>query len=103
MSFTQHELKTYIRDAAKELHAQTAWLFGSYARGDAREDSDVDVLFIMDSDLPRPQRSMNAYTLLSKLDCPKDVLVYTPDEFRAWKQVPGSLCYNVLHEGIEII
>jgi hypothetical protein len=25
-----------------------AWLFGSYARGEEREDSDVDILFVPD-------------------------------------------------------
>jgi len=30
---------------------------------------------------------------------PKDVLVYTSDEFDDWKDVPGSLSYNVIHEG----
>jgi len=103
MMLTQDEIKIHIAQAAKELHAQSAWLFGSYARGEATEDSDVDVLFVAESDLPRPLRSAQAYPLLDDLDCPKDVLVYTPDEFQRWQLVPGALCYNVVHEGVKVL
>ena len=36
----------------------TIVLFGSRARGDARPDSDLDLLIIEDSDLPRYKRSV---------------------------------------------
>ncbi len=37
MILKQKELSDQIQLAAKELHAQEAWLFGSYARNEARE------------------------------------------------------------------
>ncbi len=100
---SQDEIREHIMAAARKLNAKKAWLFGSYARGDAREDSDVDVLFVTESTLPRPLRSEAAYDALDGLDAPKDVLVYTPEEFSRWKHVPGALCYNVIHEGIELV
>lgn len=38
------EIEEAIRMLLKRYHAEDALLFGSYARGDATEDSDVDVL-----------------------------------------------------------
>ena len=41
---TMSEIEEEIRMLLKKYHAEDALLFGSYARGDATEDSDVDVL-----------------------------------------------------------
>ena len=37
-----------IRDYFATQPVQRAWLFGSYARGEEREDSDVDILVVFD-------------------------------------------------------
>ncbi len=100
MILTQEEIKTQLLQAAKKIHAQSAWLFGSYARNEATDDSDVDILLIMDSDLPRPKRAALAYRVLRSWKVPKDILVYTPQEFDAWKDVKGSLCHRIASEGL---
>ena len=41
-----------IAEYFKTQHVLKAWLFGSYARGEEREDSDVDVLVKFDRSLP---------------------------------------------------
>lgn len=97
---SRDEIREQIIAAAGKLNAKKAWLFGSYARGDAREDSDVDVLFIMESDLPRPKRAALAYRLMRPWQMCKDILVYTPEEFDEWKDVEGSLCHRVASEGV---
>ncbi|MDX8413564.1 MAG: nucleotidyltransferase domain-containing protein [Mariprofundales bacterium] len=56
MILKKQELSHQIQSAAKELHAVQAWLFGSYARDEADDDSDVDLLFILESALPRPKK-----------------------------------------------
>jgi len=99
----QKEIRQSITEAARELHADEAWLFGSYARNEANEDSDVDVFFIQKSELPRPKRTAQAYRVMRKWHVAKDIVVYTPEEFSRWKHVEGSLCYNVLHEGIRCV
>ena len=42
-----------VRSALEGRDVSEAWLFGSYARGAAEEDSDVDVMILLD--LPREQ------------------------------------------------
>ena len=74
-------------------------LFGSRARGEARTDSDWDILVIADSDQPRYRRSRPLYGALSSLRVPCDVLVYTPREVEEWKQVNSAFITTALGEG----
>lgn len=41
---TRNELENAIRSLLRRYHAEQALLFGSYARGDASPDSDVDLI-----------------------------------------------------------
>lgn len=43
MILTIDEIRTKIRPICERHRVKKLWLFGSYARGEAREDSDVDV------------------------------------------------------------
>jgi len=58
------------------------YLFGSYASGNATEDSDVDLLIIKDSIEPKHSRSIEIQRLLIGSKIPVDILVYTNDEFK---------------------
>lgn len=43
---TYNEIETALRFLIKKYHAEYALLFGSYARGEATADSDVDVVIV---------------------------------------------------------
>jgi len=44
MVYTIEQLKNYIGPVANKYNLNAVYLFGSYARGDATDDSDVDIL-----------------------------------------------------------
>ena len=44
MVYTIDEIKEKVAPIAKKYNIEKVWLFGSYARGEANEDSDVDLL-----------------------------------------------------------
>jgi len=74
-------------------------LFGSRARGDARPNSDFDVLVIKESDEPRYRRDVPLYVALAGFDVPVDVMVYTPEEIREWSEVPLAFITTAVREG----
>jgi predicted nucleotidyltransferase len=74
-------------------------LFGSRARGDARPDSDLDLLIIEESPLPRHRRAGRYRMALLGLFPAKDLVVWTPSEVEAWRDVPNAFITTILREG----
>lgn len=93
-----------IVDAGRRLAAAAAFparvvLFGSRARGDAREDSDLDFLVIeerLDSKLSEMVRLRDA---LPPLAVPVDVVVVSEEEVARREPVPSTLVHRALREG----
>lgn len=77
-------------------------LFGSHAVGRARPDSDLDLLIIEDSDLPRHRRAPRYLRALVGAFPAKDVIVWTPDEIAAWANVPHAFISTILREGVTL-
>jgi uncharacterized protein len=76
-------------------------LFGSRARGDHRPNSDIDILVIEDSKLPRHHRAIPLYAALSDLplDIDAEVVVYTPAEVEDWRGASAAFVTTALREG----
>jgi len=74
-------------------------LFGSYANGNANEDSDLDIFVIKESDIPRPQRIFQLRKMLYGTMLPIDLLVYTPDEVERSKADRFSFVSEILTNG----
>jgi uncharacterized protein len=74
-------------------------LFGSYARGDARPDSDVDLLVIVPDVRDRMAEMVRLSRVLSPLRLPVDVLVVSEETFRYWCDTPGNVYSTVAAEG----
>lgn len=89
-----------IRDLiAQKVSPLKIILFGSHARGDNNKESDLDLLIIMESSLPRHKRSKEIRILLSKYIFGKDILVYTPEEIEEWRGVPDAFITTAIKEG----
>ena len=92
-------LQEMVRRLVEAIDPDRIILFGSRARGDARPDSDVDLLVIKDSDEPPHRRVIPAYRALTGLGVPKDIIWRTPDEVRDWSQVRNYVTTRALREG----
>ena len=74
-------------------------LFGSRARGEAKPGSDLDLLIVEESTLPRYKRAARYLRALVGVFPAKDVVVWTPQEIEAWSRVPNAFVTTALREG----
>lgn len=74
-------------------------LFGSYARGSAGPDSDVDLLIVMPVIGSKRKQTVEIYGLLAGIGLPKDVVVVTPEEIAKYRDVAGTIVRTALREG----
>ncbi|MEW6351278.1 MAG: nucleotidyltransferase domain-containing protein [Thermodesulfobacteriota bacterium] len=74
-------------------------LFGSHARGDSTEASDLDLLVEMDTDLSPPDRNIAISAVFGLRTWSLDVVVYTPAEVERLRHIPGTLVSVVEREG----
>jgi predicted nucleotidyltransferase len=85
-----------LRDAARPLKVI---LFGSYARGNPDEHSDVDILVVERSVPDRVAEMVRLGRVLSPLRIPVDLLVVSEKVFQEWAQAPGSVYYEAARDG----
>ena len=88
-----------VRRIVETAQPEKIILFGSRARGDARPDSDIDLLVIQESTEPGYRRDAALYLALAGLNAPVDVLTYTPEEIRDWSAVPQAFITTAIREG----
>lgn len=78
-------------------------LFGSWAKGEARPDSDLDLLVIepepFGPDRSRLQEIGRLEHALGRLPYPTDILVYSRDEVERWKSSTHHVIARALREG----
>jgi len=74
-------------------------LFGSYARGDADEGSDLDLLVIEHSVPDKTAEYLKLHRAIGPMGVGVDVLVISSAEFERRGQVPGTVPYWAANEG----
>jgi len=93
------KLREMVRRIVDAVHPDRIILFGSRARGDARPDSDYDLLIVAPSDRPAWDRTGDLYNVLRGLGASKDIIWYTPEEADEWRNVPSELATRAQQEG----
>ena len=74
-------------------------LFGSYARGDATEDSDLDLMVIEPEVSNKFEEMVRLRNVMGDMDIGVDLLVYSDLEASRRSQVPGTVLYWAYKEG----
>jgi len=88
-------LAPYLERASKAI------LFGSAARGDADQWSDLDLVIVADTTRPFLERYLDfegLYDVWPRLD----LLVYTPEEFASMLAEGRPFITHVLREGVVV-
>lgn len=95
------ELAQRIRACLAGTNVERAVVFGSFARGDADEASDLDLVLIEPTSRPFLERGREHLPLF-RLGVGVDLLVYTPEEYRRLKQQGHPLIERIEREGVTI-
>ncbi|MGD8405801.1 MAG: nucleotidyltransferase domain-containing protein [Anaerolineales bacterium] len=94
----QAAIDEVVRQIAEKFHPQKIILFGSYARGEPRPESDVDMLVIMDTPLKESQQSLEIRRHLGVM-FGLDLIVYTPKRLEERVKMGDWFLRDVMEEG----
>ena len=92
-----------VKAVVQEVDAEQVILFGSRARGEEQEGSDVD-LVVVEAEPFGPKRSrhkemVRLYKVLADFPVSADVLVYSHDEVDYWRDSLNHVLARALREG----
>ncbi|MBN1362937.1 MAG: nucleotidyltransferase domain-containing protein [Sedimentisphaerales bacterium] len=92
-----------VEAIVQEVGPQRIYLFGSRARGTHGPDSDVDLLVVEDEtfgpDRNRWSELKRIRKVLRPFRVPKDILVYSRDEFEKWRDSINHIVAHATREG----
>ena len=96
---TQQQIDQAVRILAETAQPVQIILFGSYARGEATEDSDLDLLVIEREVASPRQEMMRLRHALADLRIPVDLLVFNADYYDKWSEATSTTLYWAKREG----
>ena len=94
-------IRNVTRQIVQQFHPQKVILFGSYAYGQPTEDSDVDLLVVMDTD-ESPLHVAAEIAAAIEHPFPLDIVVRTPVEFASAVHRRGVFATEVATKGITL-
>ena len=97
------QIRARIAPLLREHGATAAYLFGSYARGEADAWSDIDLIVVMPSERTFVERALDLTDVLDALPVAADVLVYTPGEFERGMQRDVGIFATLRDEGVSLL
>jgi predicted nucleotidyltransferase len=102
-AITDDKITEMAETIVRAVHPEKILLFGSQARRTAGPASDVDLLVVEKKPFG-PGRSrrgemVRLWKVLSRFRFPKDILVYSRDEFEYWSESPNHVVGRAVREG----
>lgn len=101
-SVTQEILDEMVQAIVAGVQPEQIILFGSMARGEATENSDIDLMVVEQEGFAgrsRWQELQKIRKLLVDFPVAKDVLVYSQDEVAHWKYSINHIVAHAIKEG----
>ena len=88
----------------RAVPVEEVWLFGSCARGDARGDSDLDLLVVLADDHGLARPNLDCYRAIRKLHTgiPTDVMAISRSRWEREQAQPFGLFGDVCREGVKL-
>ena len=105
------KLKKEIVTLLKNLNLDMVLLFGSYAYGDVHDDSDIDLLVVLDkegvsnnyAEMLQNKTAVSRQLRGLRKRIPIDLLVYTIDEWAILQNSDSSFFKQIETNGVQLI
>jgi predicted nucleotidyltransferase len=91
-----------VKKIVELVHPLRIILFGSAARGEAKPDSDIDLLIVIPEGGHRRKTAQFLYRHIAGIKVPFDILVATPGDLERHRDNIGLIYRTVLREGKEV-
>lgn len=102
MATRKEHIARLVHEVVQAVQPLKVILFGSQARGEASNDSDVDLLVVMPEGAYLRQVSRQLYRDIPRQGIALDVLVATPALLERHRDNPGLIYHTILKEGREV-
>ena len=96
---TEDLIKEVSRRLKKAAPGAKIILFGSRAKGDAGEASDLDILVVEKKIKAQRKEMVRLSEVVRPLQLPVDILVASKKNFEEWSEIPGTLYHKIAREG----
>ena len=100
---TETEIQLILDKIVKKITENTPTekiiLFGSWAKEAATDDSDLDLLVVMNVQGSKRQEAIKIDLLLEGIPLPTDVIVITPEDIKKYCNCPGTIIRQAVQEG----
>lgn len=96
---SSQDIREIVRQIVDRFNPRQVILFGSYAEGKPTQDSDVDLLVVMETN----ERTLHAAARISgSIDhpFPLDIVVFSPADFKASLDRKGVFATEVMRKGV---
>ncbi|MGZ8244590.1 nucleotidyltransferase domain-containing protein [Methylomagnum sp.] len=102
MSIQDPPISILTRQIVALVHPLRIILFGSQARGEAGQDSDIDLLVVMPEGTHRRETARFLYQHIEGIKTPFDLIVATPRDLERYRDNIGLVYKNALRDGQDL-
>ena len=95
----EEEVKSFVDRIAHDCNPKAIIIFGSVAKGTFNENSDLDIMVILETEMTYYERTLAVRKSIGVTSIPIDILAFTPEEIEEGKRVNGSIISEALNTG----
>ena len=95
-------IEDLVKRIVDEAHPLRIVVFGSAARGEMVQDSDIDLLVVMPEGTHRRRTAQRLYRKIRGVGVPFDIVVATPNDLEKHRENIGLIYWRILEEGKEV-
>ncbi len=95
----QNKIKSAVNLLVDASHPAKIILFGSQARHEATEDSNIDLMVVVDELKDKESETLALYRALWKEKIYADVVLVSQEHFDYWKDTANHICNEAALDG----